>query len=77
MWNIKHKTSGWMPAPAKLDLTLTYLKKNTYQSMPLSNQADLQTYVTVTTVYDFKCNKQVRKILFLSTVPVGGERAWI
>jgi len=43
--------------------------------MALHNQADLQTYVIVTVVYDFKCNKQVRKILFLSTVPVGGEWA--
>jgi len=46
--------------------------------MPTSNQADLQIYVTVTIVHDFKCNnKQVRKILFLSTMPVGGEWAWI
>jgi len=45
--------------------------------MPLSNQADLQTYVTVTIVYDFKCNKQVRNILFLSTMPLGGEWAQI
>ena len=45
--------------------------------MPLSDQADLQTYVTVTIVYDFKYGKQVRKILFPSKIPVSGEWAWI
>jgi len=26
--DIQHRTSGWMLAPAKLDLTLTYLHKH-------------------------------------------------
>jgi hypothetical protein len=34
MWDIKHKTSGWMPAPAKLDLTLTYLNKTHINPSP-------------------------------------------